>query len=88
MSVDGSREQGAAELGAVLLEAAPPAHRALRCNTAIPFHQDASVLIIGERTNANGPKEFREAILGEDWLDRSSTDAFVLHHPEAKYFNV
>jgi 5-methyltetrahydrofolate--homocysteine methyltransferase len=35
--------------------------------TAIPFHQDASVLIIGERTNANGSKAFREAMLGEDW---------------------
>jgi hypothetical protein len=95
--VDGSREHGAAELVAVLLEAAPPAHRALlrlpdACSpgsvdgpertvirepsvsslyTAIPFHQDASVLIIGERTNANGSKAFREAMLGE-----------------AKYFNV
>jgi len=35
------------------------------------------VLFIGERTNANGSKAFREAMLGE-----------VLHHPEAKYFNV
>jgi 5-methyltetrahydrofolate--homocysteine methyltransferase len=34
--------------------------------TAIPLHQDASVLIIGERTNANGSKAFREATLGED----------------------
>jgi 5-methyltetrahydrofolate--homocysteine methyltransferase len=33
--------------------------------TAIPLHQDASVLIIGERTNANGSKAFREAMLGE-----------------------
>ena len=32
--------------------------------TAIPFHQDASVLIIGERPNANGPKAFRGAMLG------------------------
>ncbi len=29
--------------------------------TAVPFHQDASVLMIGERTNANGSKAFREA---------------------------
>ena len=79
--------------------------------------QDASVLIIGERTNTNGSKAFREAMLGEDWqkcLDIAkgrpatvvherigvtlseelqlhpgqSTDAFVLHHPEANYFNV
>src|SRR5262249_52940638 len=31
--------------------------------TAIPFAQDASVLVIGERTNANGSKAFREAML-------------------------
>ncbi|SHF04453.1 methionine synthase [Streptoalloteichus hindustanus] len=30
---------------------------------AVPFHQDASVLMIGERTNANGSKAFREAML-------------------------
>jgi 5-methyltetrahydrofolate--homocysteine methyltransferase len=33
--------------------------------TAVPFHQDASVLMIGERTNANGSKAFREAMLSE-----------------------
>jgi 5-methyltetrahydrofolate--homocysteine methyltransferase len=30
---------------------------------AVPFEQDASVLMIGERTNANGSKKFREAML-------------------------
>ena len=30
---------------------------------AVPFHQDASVLMIGERTNANGSKAFRQAML-------------------------
>lgn len=35
--------------------------------TAVPFEQDASVLMIGERTNANGSKAFREAMLAEDW---------------------
>ncbi len=35
--------------------------------TAVPFHQDASVLMIGERTNANGSKAFREAMIAEDW---------------------
>ncbi len=30
---------------------------------AMPFRQDASVLMIGERTNANGSKAFREAML-------------------------
>ncbi|HEY8472405.1 MAG TPA: methionine synthase [Natronosporangium sp.] len=33
----------------------------------VPFAQDASVLMIGERTNANGSKAFREAMLGGDW---------------------
>ncbi|HEX3839804.1 MAG TPA: methionine synthase [Acidimicrobiales bacterium] len=35
--------------------------------TAVPFTQDASVLVIGERTNANGSKRFREAMLEKDW---------------------
>jgi 5-methyltetrahydrofolate--homocysteine methyltransferase len=35
--------------------------------SAVPFQQDASVLMIGERTNANGSKAFREAMLAEDW---------------------
>jgi 5-methyltetrahydrofolate--homocysteine methyltransferase len=30
---------------------------------SVPFQQDASVLMIGERTNANGSKAFREAML-------------------------
>ena len=30
----------------------------------VPFQQDASYLSIGERTNANGSKAFREAMLG------------------------
>ncbi|KAA5832024.1 methionine synthase [Saccharopolyspora hirsuta] len=33
---------------------------------AVPFDQDASVLVIGERTNANGSKAFREAMLAGD----------------------
>jgi 5-methyltetrahydrofolate--homocysteine methyltransferase len=32
-----------------------------------PFEQDTSFLIIGERTNANGSKKFREAMLDGDW---------------------
>ncbi|SDK12127.1 methionine synthase (B12-dependent) [Lentzea albidocapillata subsp. violacea] len=36
---------------------------------AVPFKQDASVLMIGERTNANGSKAFREAMLAEKWED-------------------
>jgi 5-methyltetrahydrofolate--homocysteine methyltransferase len=33
----------------------------------VPFEQDASFLIIGERTNANGSKAFRESMLDRDW---------------------
>ncbi|MGE0881811.1 MAG: methionine synthase [Acidimicrobiia bacterium] len=33
----------------------------------VPFHQDLSFLIIGERTNANGSKAFRESMLAGDW---------------------
>ena len=35
--------------------------------TAVPFQQDSSFLVIGERTNANGSKKFREAMLEADW---------------------
>nr|WP_216853337.1 methionine synthase [Phytoactinopolyspora halotolerans] len=35
----------------------------------VPFRQDASVLMIGERTNANGSKAFREAMASERWED-------------------
>ncbi|MEU6479248.1 methionine synthase [Streptomyces sp. NPDC047017] len=35
--------------------------------TAVPFRQDTSYLAIGERTNANGSKKFREALVREDW---------------------
>src|SRR6185437_16687070 len=33
----------------------------------VAFRQDSSFLAIGERTNANGSKAFREALLAEDW---------------------
>ncbi|WIX99925.1 methionine synthase [Amycolatopsis mongoliensis] len=36
---------------------------------AVPFKQDASVLMIGERTNANGSKAFRTAMLDGRWDD-------------------
>ncbi len=35
--------------------------------TSVPFRQDLSVLLVGERTNANGSKQFREAMLREEW---------------------
>ena len=35
----------------------------------VPFRQDTSYLSIGERTNANGSKAFREAMLEQRWDD-------------------
>jgi 5-methyltetrahydrofolate--homocysteine methyltransferase len=35
----------------------------------VPFRQDISYLSIGERTNANGSKAFRDALLAERWDD-------------------
>src|SRR5215207_1608745 len=53
-----------------------PAHRRPRSEAAasslyqsVPFRQDAGVLMIGERTNANGSKAFREAMLAGRWDD-------------------
>ncbi|HLI44589.1 MAG TPA: methionine synthase [Acidimicrobiales bacterium] len=34
---------------------------------SVPFEQEASFLVIGERTNANGSKRFREAMLAGDF---------------------
>jgi 5-methyltetrahydrofolate--homocysteine methyltransferase len=36
---------------------------------SVPFAQDASFLMIGERTNSNGSKAFREAMLNGRWDD-------------------
>ena len=35
----------------------------------VPFRQDTSYLSVGERTNANGSKAFREALLEDRWDD-------------------
>ena len=35
--------------------------------SAVAFRQDAGVLMVGERTNTNGSKAFREALLDADW---------------------
>ena len=35
--------------------------------TSVPFRQETSFLVVGERTNANGSKAFREAMLAGDW---------------------
>ena len=44
--------------------------------TAVPFRQETSFLIIGERTNANGSRAFRDAMLAQDWdgCDRIARD--------------
>ncbi|HPJ20216.1 MAG TPA: dihydropteroate synthase, partial [Actinomycetota bacterium] len=34
---------------------------------SVPLRQDATFLTVGERTNANGSKAFREAMLAENW---------------------
>jgi 5-methyltetrahydrofolate--homocysteine methyltransferase len=51
-----------------------PAHRspepepgAASLYTNVPFSQETSFLVVGERTNANGSKRFREAMLAGDW---------------------
>ena len=44
----------------------PSSPRSRRCTRRCRSQQDASVLMIGERTNANGSKAFREAMIAED----------------------
>ncbi|MHB1986790.1 MAG: methionine synthase [Acidimicrobiales bacterium] len=46
-----------------------PAHEpsAASLYGSVAFTQDASFLVIGERTNANGSRKFREAMLAGDW---------------------
>ncbi len=35
--------------------------------SSTPYEQERSVLLVGERTNANGSKKFRDAMLAGDW---------------------
>jgi len=44
-----------------------PEYGAASIYTQVPFVQDSSFLVVGERTNANGSKKFREAMLEADW---------------------
>ncbi|MEU2657869.1 methionine synthase [Streptomyces sp. NPDC007325] len=56
--------------GAAVLERRPvPEPGAASLYAHVPFRQDASYLAIGERTNANGSKKFREAMLEGRWDD-------------------
>jgi 5-methyltetrahydrofolate--homocysteine methyltransferase len=56
------------------VESVSPPQRSIKLEPAaaslyqsVPYRQDASVLMIGERTNANGSKAFREAMLAGDY---------------------
>ena len=42
----------------------PAARRSTR---HVPFHQELAYLAVGERTNANGSRKFRDAMLEADW---------------------
>jgi 5-methyltetrahydrofolate--homocysteine methyltransferase len=42
-------------------------HAVTSIYSAVSYQQDRSVLLIGERTNANGSKKFRTAMLDGDW---------------------
>ncbi|MFJ2559852.1 MULTISPECIES: methionine synthase [unclassified Streptomyces] len=56
--------------GAALTERTPqPEPGAASLYQTVPFRQDAAYLAIGERTNANGSKKFREAMLDGRWDD-------------------
>ncbi len=44
-----------------------PEHGAASIYTQVSFAQETSFLVIGERTNANGSKKFREAMLEGEW---------------------
>src|SRR5664280_2092095 len=44
-----------------------PEYGAASIYTQVSFEQDTSFLVVGERTNANGSKKFREAMLEADW---------------------
>ena len=35
--------------------------------SSVPFHQELAYLAVGERTNANGSRKFRDAMLDADW---------------------
>jgi len=44
-----------------------PEHGVASLYSAVPFRQDTSFLSIGERTNANGSRAFKEAMLASRW---------------------
>ncbi|WP_372665224.1 methionine synthase [Amycolatopsis kentuckyensis] len=71
----GTTDEHIRQLAAAVADTAPVPRRARpepgvsSLYQAVPFKQDASVLMIGERTNANGSKAFRTAMLEGRWDD-------------------
>ncbi|MFG2875697.1 methionine synthase [Streptomyces sp. NPDC048337] len=56
--------------GTAVTERSPqPEPGAASLYQTVPFRQDTSYMAIGERTNANGSKKFREAMLDGRWDD-------------------
>jgi 5-methyltetrahydrofolate--homocysteine methyltransferase len=56
--------------GAAVTERSPqPEAGAASLYQTVPFRQDTAYMAIGERTNANGSKKFREAMLDARWDD-------------------
>ncbi|MFD8985692.1 methionine synthase [Streptomyces sp. NPDC059564] len=56
--------------GTAITERSPqPEPGAASLYQTVPFRQDTSYMAIGERTNANGSKKFREAMLEARWDD-------------------
>jgi 5-methyltetrahydrofolate--homocysteine methyltransferase len=53
-----------------LTPARPPVELEPGCSSMyspVTFRQESSFLVVGERTNANGSKKFRDAMLDSDW---------------------
>ncbi len=71
----GTTPEHIAEVVAAVREATPAVRRprpepgVSSLYAPVPFRQDTSVLMVGERTNANGSKKFREAMLEQRWED-------------------
>ena len=53
----------------VVARKARPEPAAASLYQSVPFRQDTAYLSIGERTNANGSRAFRDAMLAEHWDD-------------------
>ncbi|MDZ7578044.1 MAG: methionine synthase [Candidatus Nanopelagicales bacterium] len=51
----------------VAARSASPEPSAASLYQSVPFRQETAYLSIGERTNANGSKAFREAMLAQNW---------------------